>query len=410
MQVQVERVLQFVEAIREFGGSQEKGVNRLAYSDEDMAAQEYVIKILRDLGCSVRRDAVGNIFARLPGREDLPVIAGGSHLDSVKQAGHLDGVLGVAGMLEVLRLAKQNGGLRHPLELIIFMAEESTRFGFATVGSKLMAGKGTPDGFSKAAKSGEKTYVQVLQERGFEPKDYLSVRLNPEGYMAFFELHIEQGRVLADTGNVVGIVENIAAPTRMKITVSGMADHSGATPMGFRKDALVSGARLIVQIEEVAKKYADKGIVATVGVVDIEPGSINVIPGKVTLWTDLRGVTEDSINAAVGELQEKVKEVATADSISISVDVLTADKPVALSAELAKISESVCRLNRIKYLRMNSGAGHDAMHMADLMPTSMLFVPSVEGISHNPAEYTSNDDIAVGVKVLWETIKELDRR
>lgn len=410
MQVQVERVLQFVEAIREFGGSQEKGVNRLAYSDEDMAAQEYVIKILRDLGCSVRRDAVGNIFARLPGREDLPVIAGGSHLDSVKQAGHLDGVLGVAGMLEVLRLAKQNGGLRHPLELIIFMAEESTRFGFATVGSKLMAGKGTPDGFSKAAKSGEKTYVQVLQERGFEPKDYLSVRLNPEGYMAFFELHIEQGRVLADTGNVVGIVENIAAPTRMKITVSGMADHSGATPMGFRKDALVSGARLIVQIEEVAKKYADKGIVATVGVVDIEPGSINVIPGKVTLWTDLRGVTEDSINAAVGELQEKVKEVATADSISISVDVLTADKPVALSAELAKISESVCRLNRIKYLRMNSGAGHDAMHMADLMPTSMLFVPSVEGISHNPAEYTAPEDIAVGVKVLWETIKELDRR
>lgn len=410
MQVQIERVLQFVEEIRGFGGSPDKGVNRLAYSDEDMAAQEYVIKILIELGCSVRRDAIGNIFARLPGREELPAIAGGSHLDSVKQAGHLDGVLGVAGMLEVLRLAKQKGGLRHPLELIIFMAEESTRFGFATVGSKLMAGKGTPEGFSKATKHGEKSYIQVLQERGFAPEDYLSVRLNPVGYKAFFELHIEQGRVLADTGNVVGIVENIAAPTRMKIIVEGMADHSGATPMGFRKDALVSAARMIVQIEAVAKKYEDKGIVATVGVVDIEPGSINVIPGKVALWTDLRGVTEDSINVAVTELQEKVKEVAAADSINISVDVLTADKPVALSEELAKISESVCNLNRIKYLRMNSGAGHDAMHMADLMPTTMLFVPSVEGISHNPAEYTSNDDIAVGVKVLWETIKELDRR
>ena len=172
MQVNGQIVHKLIDDIKTYGGSADKGVTRLAYSDEDMAAQEYVICILRELGCTVRRDVIGNIFARLEGQAaGLPAIATGSHLDSVKQAGPLDGVLGVVGAVEVVRLAKEKG-LRHPLEVMIFMAEESTRFGFATMGSKLMAGIGSPQGFCKATKTGEKDYIQVLEERGFKPAEY----------------------------------------------------------------------------------------------------------------------------------------------------------------------------------------------------------------------------------------------
>ena len=409
MQVNSQIVHKLIDDIKTYGGSTDKGVTRLAYSDEDMAAQEYVSCILRELGCTVRRDVIGNIFARLEGQESgLPAIATGSHLDSVKQAGPLDGVLGVVGAVEVVRLAKEKG-LRHPLEVMIFMAEESTRFGFATMGSKLMAGIGSPEGFCKAAKAGEKNYIQVLEERGFKPSEYESARINPADYKAFLELHIEQGRVLADSNESIGVVENIAAPTRMKITVVGVADHSGATPMGFRKDALVTAARLIVKLEEIAKAHADEGIVATVGVVDIEPSSINVIPGKATLWVDLRGVEQESILAAVNELHAAVSDISESDDIKIVTDVLTADKPVPLSKDLAAISEQVCQELNIRYRRMNSGAGHDAMHIATLIPTTMIFVPSIEGISHNPAEYTNPQDIALGVQVLWETICRIDQ-
>lgn len=409
MQVNGKKVMEMIDKIKTYGGSVDKGVTRLAYSAEDLAAQEYVIGVLQELGCSVRRDVIGNIFARLEGKEaGLAAIATGSHLDSVKQAGPLDGVLGVVAAVEVMRLAKKKG-LRHPVETIIFMAEESTRFGFATMGSKLMAGIGSPQGFCKAAKAGEKNYIEVLEDCGFKPAEYESARINPADYRAFLELHIEQGRVLADSHESIGVVENIAAPTRMKITVEGMADHSGATPMGFRKDALVTGARLIVKIEEIARAHADEGIVATVGVVDIEPGSINVIPGKVTLWVDLRGVEQESILTAVNELHDAVADIAEADNIKVVTDVLTADKPVALSKELADISAQVCEDAHIAYRRMNSGAGHDAMHLATIIPTTMIFVPSIDGISHNPAEYTRPEDIELGVKVLWETICRIDK-
>ena len=179
--------------------------------------------------------------------------------------------------------------------------------------------------------------------------------------------------------------------------------------MNFRKDALVSGAKLILAIEEVGKAHSEQGIVTTVGVVDIEPSSINVIPGKVVLWLDLRGVDYEVILEAIEEIHEAVRCVGEADEVKITIDVLTSDKPVRLSKNLADITAGVCQQKNIKYRRMNSGAGHDAMHMAAIMPTTMIFVPSIEGISHNPAEMTSEADIIAGVEVLVETILTMDK-
>lgn len=409
MKIKQARVLEILEHLKSFGGSVDKGITRLAYSAEDLAAQKYIMEKMQELGMEVRRDYVGNIFARLPGKNPtLPTIASGSHLDTVKQGGAYDGALGVVAALEAAYAIKEQG-LEHSYEVIIFMAEESTRFGFATIGSKLLAGVGTPETFSSATKKDELSYIEVLKQAGFEPEKYEQVKLDANKYAAFVELHIEQGRVLADSGEAIGVVENIAAPTRMKITVEGVADHSGATPMNFRKDALVSGAKLILAIEEVGKAHSEQGIVTTVGVVDIEPSSINVIPGKVVLWLDLRGVDYEVILEAIEEIHEAVRCVGEADEVKITIDVLTSDKPVRLSKNLADITAGVCQQKNIKYRRMNSGAGHDAMHMAAIMPTTMIFVPSIEGISHNPAEMTSEADIIAGVEVLVETILTMDK-
>ena len=409
MKIKQARVLEILEHLKSFGGSVDKGITRLAYSAEDLAAQKYIMEKMQELGMEVRRDYVGNIFARLPGKNPtLPTIASGSHLDTVKQGGAYDGALGVVAALEAAYAIKEQG-LEHSYEVIIFMAEESTRFGFATIGSKLLAGVGTPETFSSATKKDELSYIEALKQAGFEPDKYEQVKLDANKYAAFVELHIEQGRVLADSGEAIGVVENIAAPTRMKITVEGVADHSGATPMNFRKDALVSGAKLILAIEEVGKAHSEQGIVTTVGVVDIEPSSINVIPGKVVLWLDLRGVDYEVILEAIEEIHEAVRCVGEADEVKITIDVLTSDKPVRLSKNLADITAGVCQQKNIKYRRMNSGAGHDAMHMAAIMPTTMIFVPSIEGISHNPAEMTSEADIIAGVEVLVETILTMDK-
>ena len=213
--------------------------------------------------------------------------------------------------------------------------------------------------------------------------------------------------MLDETGEQIGIVKNIAAPTRFKIIVEGIADHSGATPMDFRRDALVAGAKLILAVQEAASEESENGTVATVGIVETEPGSINVIPGKVTLWVDLRGVDNESIQNAMETINEAVSIVAEEDSVRITVDMLTSDDPVPLSETLAAMFEEICQEKGLQYRVMNSGAGHDAMHMAKLVPTSMIFIPCKEGISHNPAEYAKPQDITNGINVLAAAVKRL---
>ena len=403
--VNKDRVNELLMGLGEFGKT-DQGVTRLAYSDEDRAAQNWLLEKVADLNLQVREDAVGNVFLRRVGEDDsLPAVATGSHLDTVIHGGIYDGMCGVVGALEALYMLK-DAKLKRSVEVIIFRAEESSRFGFATIGSKLMTGNGTPESFSKAAKKGELSYVEALVNWGCNPANYKEAIIAPNTYKSFSEIHIEQGKVLEETGKQVGIVHNIAAPTRFKIHIKGMADHSGATPMGFRKDALVSGAKLILAVEAAATAEKDNGTVGTVGVVDVEPSSINVVPGGVTLWVDVRGVDNESIARTLEAIKAEAKVVAEeSDGVAIEFEMLTADKPVALSEELAKKAEAICEAEGIDYLHMNSGAGHDAMHMAKLAPTTMIFIPCKEGISHNPAEFAKLEDICRAVEVLAKLLE-----
>ncbi len=402
--VNKERVAELIGGLAKFGKG-ELGITRLAYTSTDKAAQMWLLKQIEYLNLEVREDVLGNLFLRRAGLDPtLPPVACGSHLDTVIHGGAYDGMCGVVGALEVVHML-EGETLRRGIEVIVFRAEESSRFGFATIGSKLITGKAAPEKFADAARPDDITFKEAVMEWGGNLEEYREAVLQPGSYKCFAEMHIEQGKVLEETKHQIGIVHNIAAPTRFKLHIKGMADHSGATPMGFRRDALVTAAKMILAVETAAIREKEHGTVGTVGIVDVDPGSINVVPGKVTLWVDVRGVEPDSIRRTLTEIRQAAQGTARADGVTIEEEMLTSDTPVALDARLAAQSEEICREQKKSFLHMNSGAGHDAMHMTAICPTTMLFVPCKGGISHNPAEFAENEDICAGIEVLAEILR-----
>ena len=403
-EVNKERVNELLTGLAKFTASTE-GVTRLAYSPLDKEAQNWLLEQVKDLGLNVREDAVGNVFLRREGLEvDFPPVACGSHLDTVIHGGAYDGMCGVVGALEALYMLRDTQ-LKRSIEVLIFRAEESSRFGFATMGSKLLTGAATVDKLNKGGKKGDISFEEALRQWGCAPERASEAIIAPGSYASFSELHIEQGKVLEEKGINIGIVRNIAAPTRFKIHIQGMADHSGATPMGMRRDALVAAAKLILAVNEAAEDEKEHGTVGTVGVVEVEPGSINVVPGAVTLWVDVRGVEMASIKRTLEDIQAEAENVAVTDRVGVRIEMLTSDSPVPLDENLAVQTEGICKELSYSFLHMNSGAGHDAMHMAKIAPTTMVFIPCKGGISHNPAEYASLEDICRGIIVLGNILK-----
>lgn len=385
------------------------GITRLAFSDEDRSAGEYIQNLMRHSGLTVRRDAFGNIIGRLEGTTpDAPAVATGSHLDTVPEGGRYDGVVGVVGGLAAIRRLAGEGPFNHPLELIVFMAEESARFGFATLGSKAMAGA-INAGWTKAKDQAGITLPEALARCGIDLADAKAAVRNREEFKAFLELHIEQGPVLERAEKTIGIVEAIAAPTRLKVVVDGTAGHSGTTPMDNRQDALVSAAMIILAVQEIAMEQAHRGTVGTVGVISNHPNVMNVIPGRVEMGVDIRGVDHDSIIETIQDVKDAVSTIADGQETPVAIEVFASDKPVPLNPEIIQTIEAVCRQLGVAHKRMNSGAGHDAMNMAALAPTGMIFVPCRAGISHNPDEEANPDDIMRGIDVLAATIKQLAR-
>ena len=401
-----ERIKKLIEGLAAFGANgQGKGITRLAYTKEDFAAQKWLLEQVSALQLSVSEDAVGNTFLCRQGlNPNLPPVAMGSHLDTVIQGGAYDGMAGVVSALEALYVL-QDEVLQRSVEVIVFRSEESSRFGYGTMGSKFIAGTTSVEKITSVEKKNIVPFKQALQEAGFDPARAQEAKKAPGCYKCFLELHIEQGNILDEAQEQIGIVHNIAAPTRMKIIIEGVAAHSGATPMNLRKDALVAGAKMILAIEKAAAAELAHSTVGTVGVVEVEPASVNIVPGRVVLWVDVRGVEVASIKRTLHSIAEAEQSIAESNKVTIKEELITADTPVPLSEELAHNFDEICAVKQLKYRHMNSGAGHDAMNMATLCPTSMLFIPCKEGISHNPRESAKIEDICVGVEVLAEMVK-----
>jgi N-carbamoyl-L-amino-acid hydrolase len=396
-----------IEDIAKFGAG-ERGMDRLAFTESDRQARQYVIDLMLEMGMTIREDAFGNVIGRLEGTDPhaAPVVTG-SHIDTVPDGGKYDGVVGVAGALYAVKNLQTRGPLTHPIEIIVFMAEESSRFGFATMGSKAMAGQVNQTLWSKAKDKDGVTLAEAMRMFGLDFANIKQAVRKPGEIKAFVEMHIEQGPVLEATGKKIGVVTAIAAPTRLKITVKGFAAHSGTTPMEDRQDALVSAAKIVLAIQEIALEQSRYGTVGTVGNLKVHPGVMNVVPGLVEMWVDIRGVNHASIIECLQDVKDAISTIAEEQETPVAIDILTSDKPVELHEEVRTVITEAAKACGASYQDIHSGAGHDAMNIALLAPTGMIFIPCRQGISHNPEEYAEPEDIQTGADVLAETLYRL---
>ncbi|MBF0922951.1 MAG: M20 family metallo-hydrolase [Campylobacter concisus] len=396
-------------AISEFGALKGGGLTRLAFSKEDLEAREFLINLIEKNGFKLKIDNVGNIYAIYDDgcEADAKPVCVGSHIDSVPNGGFYDGTLGVMAGLESLMAIKEAGiKLKRPLWLINFSCEESSRFKTATIGSKIISGKLGLQRLHELKDEDGISLFEAMSAAGFKPQNLDEAILKENSLHAYLELHIEQGPVLERSAISVGVVSGIAAPIRFEITIQGKADHSGATPMNMRSDALLAASHIIIAANKFAK--SKKTAVATVGYVHAKPGVLNVVPGEARLGVDLRDIDKASLEELNLELRNFVGELSRELKFSYEIRELSSDEPVKLSEHAINLLEDEAKKLGIKTLALPSGAGHDAMNLTKLASSvGMLFIPCVDGISHNTKEAINFKDAVAATKILANALIRL---
>ena len=405
--IQRERLVKDFDAMAQLTAPGE-GINRLAFTDADWEGRQYIIDRMTDAGLTVETDDFGNVIGYKSGKNpELPVVMMGSHTDSVPNGGNYDGVVGVLSALEVIRSMIDDGYEHdHTIAVVSFMCEESGRFGNATLGSKAMRGELTLQDLHRLVDKQGISLYEALKGRNLNP-DGIETMAYKRPVKSFTEIHIEQGKVLEHEQKTIGIVTGIAAPERFYVTIRGNADHSGATPMNLRHDALCGASKIILGIEEIASMQEEPPVVGTVGVVEVTPGAMNVIPGAVKLGVDIRSISKAARNSVVTLVKEFIDITAEKRGLSYTIETIAQDYPVEMHPAMIREIEEAVKSVGVEYMTMPSGAGHDAMHWAEVVPTGMIFIPCRDGISHNPAEFTEMDDIVTGVEVLDKVLRKL---
>ena len=396
-------------AISEFGALKGGGLTRLAFSKEDLEARKFLINLIEKNGFKLKIDNVGNIYAIYDEGCEVgakPVCVG-SHIDSVPNGGFYDGTLGVMAGLESLSSIKEAGiKLKRPLWLINFSCEESSRFKTATIGSKIISGKLGEQRLHELKDEDGISLFEAMSAAGFKPQNLDDAILKENSLHAYLELHIEQGPVLERSAISVGVVSGIAAPIRFEITIQGKADHSGATPMNMRSDALLAASHIIIAANKFAKNK--KTAVATVGYAHAKPGVLNVVPGEARLGVDLRDIDKASLDELNMELRNFVDTLSRELKFSYEIRELSSDEPVKLSEHAINLLEDEAKKLGIKTLTLPSGAGHDAMNLTKLASSvGMLFIPCVDGISHNTKEAINFKDAVAATKILTNALIRL---
>lgn len=380
--------------------SQEAGqITRLFLTPEHRRAANLVANWMREAGLSVSEDALGTVRGRLEGQAPRRLLIG-SHIDTVTNAGAYDGPFGViAGILAVEHIAKTQAALPFGLDILAFGDEEGSRFPSTLSSSMAVAGQFDTATLQFTDEAGI-TFIEALKAYGKDPVDIATGAYNPSEVMAYIEVHIEQGPVLESNGEALGIVTAIAGQTRLAITVTGEAGHAGTVPMTLRRDALAASADMMLTLEQIAREHADDHMVGTVGRIQAMPGASNVIPATVTFSIDLRSQSNAVRLVALDMLKAEMETIAIRRGVKLRVEtvhevVATACDPL-LQDKLAKAVQAVGGAG----LRLQSGAGHDGQAMAKLCPIAMLFVRCRGGISHNPAEHASVEDMGRAVAAL----------
>lgn len=387
------------------------GVTRLAYTETERSAHMMVAGWFRELGLRTWTDAAGNTIAELPGTASNKAIGTGSHLDTVPHGGRFDGMAGVVAAVEVARsMVERQITPRHPFRFVAFAAEEGARFGQACLGSKAVAGAHDEQVLWALRDENGMSVASAMQHVGLDPSRITEARWARDEWEAFVELHVEQGGVLETSGQSAGLVDLVSGSTRILLEISGRPTHSGSTPMSLRADALCASAEVVLAAEQIASDHRHRGTRATVGVLEVMPGSITTIPGKVSFTVDVRDIDSDRQRATVDEILGRVTEICDRRRVALEYRILGDSSPVVLPMWLRQILAATCADQGVDYRVMTSGASHDCQMVNRTVPAALMFVPSRAGLSHVPEEWTSANDLVRGVDLLLNALLVIDRR
>jgi ureidoglycolate amidohydrolase len=408
MHINRERLLSDLEMLASFSDGIPPGISRLVFADADQEARIWLKAQCRDAGLPVREDAVGNMFARWVGAQpELPAIGTGSHIDAIPHSGKYDGTVGVLGGLEAIRALRESGfAPLRSIELLLFTAEEPTRFGLGCLGSRLLSGSLDSSADTRLKDPEGNTLAQLRAEAGFRGS-LDDVRLNDNYYASFVELHIEQGPLLEREGLAIGIVTGIAAPAALRISFEGEGGHAGAVLMPHRKDAFCAAAEIVLAIEANALATGAIDTCATVGKCHIYPGAVNSIPSRVELDADIRDIDEARRNGVLKAIEEACARVAAKRKVQITVVPINTDAPATASPRIMEAIADSASENGLAHKQMVSRAYHDSLFIARIAPVGMIFIPCREGVSHRPDEYSGPEEIENGTKVLAGTLARL---
>ena len=407
LRINVDRLRHSLEELSVFGrlagGTFADGVSRVAFSDADVAGRDYAMELMRALGMEPRIDPAGNIFGLHPGSDqNLKPILFGSHIDSVPSGGNFDGDLGSMSAIEVMHTLKEHGvTTRHPLQMVIWTDEENT---FAGSGSA--AGVLQPSDLTRVRNG--ISLADGLRKLGGDPTRLAEARLSPGAFHCYLELHIEQGGILYKANVPIGVVEGIVSIDEYDVEIHGFANHAGTTPMADRHNALLAAARLIEAVQNVVTREPGRQV-GTVGRLQVFPNAPNVVPGLVKHSIELRDLSAEKIARLGDEIQKRAKEIAAETGTEIILQKIEHAPPAVANPEIqAKIEAASAELG-LKTMRLPSGAGHDGQMIAKIGPIGMIFVPSINGISHSPKELTRWEDCTNGANILLQTILLIDR-
>ena len=407
LSINAQRLNDTLQSLGRIGETQE-GMQRIAFSPADVEGREFVKSLMTEAGMSVRVDAAGNVIARKVGSEvGLPAIGMGSHTDTVPKGGKYDGALGVLGAIECVQTLKDAGmTTRHPIEVLVYTNEEGTQFRRWLYGSRAMAGLMEDDDLTCVDELGV-SIGERLKDIGGDVSRISEAIRSPDEFSAYLELHIEQGPVLHQTGIAIGDVTAITGRIGMNVSVRGFANHAGTTPMGHRRDALMAATHVIQSVNRIATDE-EMCRVGTVGMVEVSPNAENVIPGRVDISVEFRDETTQRIRQAANRFREVCDGLCQRWDVTIDIEEIGLASPAPMHDEIRAVIRDSARKLGFSLSSLPSGAGHDAQSMAEITRAGMIFVPSVNGISHSPHEYTSPEDCTNGVNVLLQTLLTLD--
>jgi N-carbamoyl-L-amino-acid hydrolase len=387
-----------------FGANPQGGVSRVAYSPADVEGRAFTMEMMRAAGLDVRVDPVGNIFGRRPGldAEAAPILFG-SHIDSVPEGGNYDGDVGSMSAIEVAQVLAEKGYRnRHPLEVAIWCDEES-----GLTGSRGFVGDLAPEELERPARNGT-VLAENIRRIGGDPARLAAARHERGSVAAYLELHIEQGGTLDAAGVPIGVVEGIVGIHHYEVTVRGFANHAGTTPMDKRRNALLAASEIVLAVDRIVRARPGRQV-GTVGRLAVRPGAPNVIPGEASFTVELRDLRAETIESLWTTIEAEARAIVARQGCTMEYVLRPPDRPALSDPRLRAVITSAADELGLRHLNLPSGAGHDAQELARIAPMGMIFVPSVDGISHSPKERSRPEEIASGANVLMQAVLRLDQ-